>query len=225
MEELDQPQPPIVDLNQQRPSLVNQPLPTLRTTGLRAPLGLRTHTPGVELLRVLAIEELVGDLAPHEDLQIIRLGIHLRSEVPALVESAQAAQVWTDYLAPEVIIDEVVAEVDVRVEKAEALYRVDEGPPGLRIIKVASCCSARPGEEITFTLRFDNIGDQTLTNVTLLDSLTTRLEYIPESAESTVTAEFSAEENQGDSSTLRWQLREPLAPGAGGIIRFRARVR
>jgi uncharacterized repeat protein (TIGR01451 family) len=225
MEELEQPRPPIVELNEQRPEGLEQPLPTLRTTGLRGPLGLRTHTPGVELLRVLAIEELVSDLAPHEDLQIIRIGIHARSEIPVLIESAQAAQVWTDYLAPEVIIEEVEAQVDVRVEKAEVLYRVDQGPPGLRLVKVASCCSARPGEEIAFTLRFDNIGDQTLNRVTLLDNLTTRLEYIPDTAESTVVADFSVEENEGGSSTLRWQMRDPIPPGAGGIIRFRTRVR
>ena len=52
--------------------------------------------------------------------------------------------------------------------------------PRLRLIKLASCGHAQPGEEIEFTLRFDNIGDQTIGNVTIVDNLTTRLEYVPE---------------------------------------------
>jgi uncharacterized repeat protein (TIGR01451 family) len=225
MEALEQPLPPLVDLDQRRPTFVSQRLPTLRDTGLRAPLALRYRTRGVDLLKVMPVRELVNDFAPHEDLQIIRLGIHRTSEVPLLLESAQAAQVWTDYLAPEVILDEEIAEVDVRVEKAEAVYTVEQGPPRLRIVKVASCCSARPGDEITFTLRFDNIGEQSIGNVTLLDNLTTRLEYLPDTAECSLPADFSADENEGESLTLRWNIRDPLKPGEGGIIRFRCRVR
>ena len=38
--------------------------------------------------------------------------------------------------------------------------------------------TAQPGEEVEFTLRFDNVGDRVIGNVTIIDSLTTRLEYV-----------------------------------------------
>ena len=47
--------------------------------------------------------------------------------------------------------------------------------PRLRLIKLASTGNALPGEEVEFTLRFDNIGDQVIGNVTIVDNLTTRL--------------------------------------------------
>jgi hypothetical protein len=89
-------------------------------------------------------------------------------------------------------------------------------------------------------------------NVTILDSLTTRLEYIPDSAQASVKANgwelddkgelvrdpesgrprraqnpvtFSTQVNQGDSLILRWEIRDPLEPGQGGVIRFQCRVR
>ena len=56
--------------------------------------------------------------------------------------------------------------------------------PKLRIIKVASTQTAIPGETVDFTLRVDNIGTQVVGNAVILDSLTTRLEYVPDSAQS-----------------------------------------
>jgi hypothetical protein len=61
--------------------------------------------------------------------------------------------------------------------------------------------------------------------VTILDNLTTRLEYVPESAQSSVKANFSASANDGESLTLRWEILEPLKPGDGGLVRFKCRVR
>ncbi len=76
-----------------------------------------------------------------------------------------------------------------------------------------------------FTIRFDNTGDVVIGNVTIIDSLTTRLEYVPESAQSSVTANFSSAANDGDSTTLRWEIVDPLKPGDGGLVRFKTIVR
>ncbi len=84
---------------------------------------------------------------------------------------------------------------------------------------------ARPGETVEFTIRFDNIGDQAIGNVTLLDNLTTRLEYIEGGAQSSLQAEFSAVPNDGDSSLVRWEFAEPLPAGDGGLVKFKCRVR
>jgi uncharacterized repeat protein (TIGR01451 family) len=111
-------------------------------------------------------------------------------------------------------------------QKAQATFRVDlPEHPCLRLIKVASTKVAQPGDVIDFTIRFDNLGDQTISNVEIIDNLTTRLEYVPGSAQCSRDAEFSTEENAGESLVLRWELNDPLPAGAGGLVRFHCRVR
>ena len=65
-----------------------------------------------------------------------------------------------------------------------------------------------------------DIGD-----VTIIDNLTTRLEYVPDTAQCSIPAAFSTQVNEGDSLVLRWEITDPLEPGEGGVIRFDCRVR
>jgi uncharacterized repeat protein (TIGR01451 family) len=165
-------------------------------------------------------------LKPHENFAIFRTGVIEAAEKPFLAKAAQAAIVWETKQAVRVILDGKRAQADVLVQAPAVTYRVDEpGNPKLRLCKTASETSALPGEEIDFTLRFDNVGGQAIGNVTILDNLTTRLEYVPESAKSSVKANFSVQPNEGDSLTLRWEIVEPLEPGDGGLVRFKCRVR
>jgi uncharacterized repeat protein (TIGR01451 family) len=125
-----------------------------------------------------------------------------------------------------VLLENRRAEEIVGDQRAQATFRFDEPcNPELRVIKVASTQVARPGDFVEFTIRFDNTGDQTLENIALLDNLTTRLEYVPESAQSSVEAEFSTVVNEGDSLVLRWDFKDPIKPGDGGLVRFKCRVR
>jgi len=164
---------------------------------------------------------------PFEDLSLIRNGIHQNSEKARLADSVQAAIVWSHDLAVQVFVDAQEAVAVSQNERTEEIYTVKDlrNSPKLRLVKVASTQTAQPGEEIDFTLRFDNIGDQPLGNIVLVDNLTTRLEYLPDSAQSSVKAEFSTAANEGESLVLRWEIAEPLEPGQGGIVRFRCRVR
>ena len=75
-----------------------------------------------------------------------------------------------------------------------------------------------------FTLRFDNVGDQKIGNVTVIDHLTPRLEYVKESQSCTVKADFKIQENP-ETLVVRWEITDPLEVGQGGLIRFRCRVR
>ena len=95
----------------------------------------------------------------------------------------------------------------------------------LRLIKVASKETAQPGEIIEFTLRFDNIGTQLIGNVTILDDLTGRLEFLPGTAISSLAAGFAPQLNAGGSLTMRFEITEPLASGDFGVIQFQCRVR
>ncbi|MEK6247948.1 MAG: DUF11 domain-containing protein, partial [Planctomycetales bacterium] len=162
----------------------------------------------------------------HENLRVLRDGVYLQSEQPQLAMRTEAAAIWTIDKGVQIILDKVAALAtngDIRVQ---ATYATDyEGESKLRIVKVASDCVGQPGEEIEFTLRFDNIGSEMLGNVTIIDNLTTRLEYVPGSQTSTLGADFLPQVNEGDSLVLRWEIVEPLPAGQGGIIRFKCRIR
>ncbi|HVC95961.1 MAG TPA: DUF11 domain-containing protein [Pirellulales bacterium] len=163
---------------------------------------------------------------PFENLQVIKLGLYEQAEKARLAEATQAAVVWAGDQAVQVLLDRRAAVELAKDERTEAVYTdKDLREPRLRIIKVASTQTALPGETIDFTLRFDNIGTQPLGNIVIIDSLTTRLEYVAESAQSSLKAEFSSQQNEGESLVLRWEISNPLEPGEGGIVRFRCRVR
>jgi uncharacterized repeat protein (TIGR01451 family) len=140
------------------------------------------------------------------------------------------------------MINNQAANAAVANERVETVYTINESPanPKLRVIKVASTQMAKPGDLVAFTIRFDNIGNQTLQKVAILDNLSPRLEYVgsghelhlmpakdyaPDTAQSSVEAVFAAQPNEGGSVVLQWQLTKPLEPGKGGIVRFACRVR
>jgi uncharacterized repeat protein (TIGR01451 family) len=164
---------------------------------------------------------------PFENLEIIKQGRYHQSEKARLAEGTQAAIVWSGDQAVQVLLDQQAAVELAKDEAVEAIYTVKDlrDSPKLRIVKVASTQTALPGETIDFTLRFDNVGDQPLGNIVIIDNLTTRLEYVADSAQSSLTAQFSSQQNVGESLILRWEIEDPLDPGEGGVVRFRCRVR
>ena len=163
---------------------------------------------------------------PFENFEIIQRGVFLNSEKPRLHEHVAAALVWMTNDSVEVMINERRAQaVEQKAKAQETLVYELDGKPRLRICKVASTDNAQPGETVDFTIRFDNMGDQKIGNVTILDSLTTRLEYVPDSQTCTVDGDFFTVENEGSSVILRWEVTEPLNVGEGGVIRFKCKVR
>jgi uncharacterized repeat protein (TIGR01451 family) len=185
----------------------------------------RTRTVGLENLQSPARTE--WQLLPYEDFLVVRRGEFDNSEKARLAARLQAAVAWTHDKAVQVVIDDMVA-----VESSSDLggeliytYEMPAGKPRLRVVKLASTETAQPGDTVHFTIRFDNIGDQVVGNVTVLDNLSTRLEYVADSQECSVPAEFSTEQNEGESQLLRWEITDPLEVGQGGVIRFECRVR
>ncbi len=132
---------------------------------------------------------------------------------------------WSHDLAVQVLIDNIQAHEDVSETATDVITLYELGDSRLRICKIASRKDARPGETVEFTLRFDNVGGQAIGNVTVIDNLTTRLEYVEGSQECTLKANFAAVENQGSSLVLRWEIEDPIEVGEGGVIRFQCRVR
>jgi uncharacterized repeat protein (TIGR01451 family) len=164
---------------------------------------------------------------PFEDLRIIRQGIYEAAEKARLSQSIESAVVWTHDQGVQVLIDGQTAGEVIGDQRVEAVFVVDDsrGPDRLRVIKVASTNVAQPGEIVDFTIRFDNIGDQLIGNVTIIDNLTNRLEYVDGSAQSSVAGNFLTQHNEVGSLALRWEIADPLKPGQGGVVRFQCRVR
>ncbi|HEV3081017.1 MAG TPA: DUF11 domain-containing protein [Gemmataceae bacterium] len=81
------------------------------------------------------------------------------------------------------------------------------------------------GEVVTFHLKFTNQGGQPITGITVSDSLTGRLEYVPGSASTDRQAIFTMQENEAGSLVLQWQIGGALLPGQSGEVVFQARVR
>ena len=163
---------------------------------------------------------------PFENLAVIRIGRFDQTEKARLAQAVSSAIVWTSTQAVQIEIDRQTAVALHTNQSAQLTYVVDiPNSPRLRLIKVASTDSAKPGETVDFTLRFDNIGDQALGNLVIVDNLTTRLEYVPGSSQASVKADFRSSVNEGQSLVLRWEIADPVGPGKGGIIRFQCKVR
>ncbi|MBI3864980.1 MAG: DUF11 domain-containing protein [Planctomycetia bacterium] len=101
----------------------------------------------------------------------------------------------------------------------------NKGRGKIRVVKLADKQLAQPGDIVTFTIRYDNIGDREVHDVVIVDNLTPRLEYIEDSAECDVPGHLDLEDNTEGSVILRWVLDEPVPGRKGGVVSFQARVR
>jgi len=184
----------------------------------------RQQAGGLENLQ--ATMDAFTSLAAYANLTIIRTGEVSDAEKALVERSKEAAIAWTGEQAPQVAFGVKQAHAEVGVRQPGIVYQTD-GPdhPKLRLVKLASCGHAQLGEEVEFTLRYDNLGDQVIGNVTIVDNLSTRLEYVPDSAKSSVDADFITQSNDAGSLILRWEIIDPVKPGDGGILRFRVKVR
>jgi uncharacterized repeat protein (TIGR01451 family) len=95
----------------------------------------------------------------------------------------------------------------------------------LVLIKCADRQAAQVGDVVTFVLKYSNHGGQPIADVAVTDSLTTRLEYLPGSAQTDRPAVFTTQPNEAGSLLLRWEIMGRLMPGTSGVVRFQARVR
>jgi uncharacterized repeat protein (TIGR01451 family) len=166
-------------------------------------------------------------LLPYENFNIIRTGMMDNAERAQLALAIDAAIEWTGVQAPQIQIGYSTPAAAIGVEKGQLIYEFKDlrHCPKLRLMKVASSASASPGDTVDFTLRFDNIGDQPVGNIVIVDNLVTRLQYVPDSALSSVDARFSTSPNDDDSLVLRWEIVNAVMPGDGGIVKFTAKVR
>jgi uncharacterized repeat protein (TIGR01451 family) len=208
------------------PSTALQPEQPVVNSAVNPTTVVEAEHPHATLGSSLEAIEVAGDLKAYEDFSIVRWGRLDQTERVRLAESIESAIAWTGDLTAQVTVGTKQAAIVTLDKGAEQTIGVDS-PTGdcVRVVKLASKKEAKPGEIVEFTIRFDNIGARDIGNVTIVDNLTTRLEYVDKSAESTLKAEFFAEPNEVGSLVLRWELADPMPVGKGGVVRFKAKVR
>lgn len=197
-------------------------------------LDLRGRASGVEasagdgsLHQSVAPQGSQALLAAHQNLAFLSDGLIRQADLPILAYAAQCAGAWTSDQYP------ILAGHDARGAAVEARFSVrefvgteDRRQPGqLRIVKLADVEVARPGDVVTFTIRFDNLGQRDLFGVRIIDNLTPRLEYIEGSVVCQRPGSLSIEPNDAGSSILIFELDDPLKGESGDVITFQCRVR
>ncbi len=95
----------------------------------------------------------------------------------------------------------------------------------MHIVKSADKAEARPGDVITFTIRFENRGDHKLNEIRIVDNLSPRLTYVEDSASSDRPGDLLVEDNDEGSLILTFVLDDPLPGKETGVISFQAEVK
>jgi uncharacterized repeat protein (TIGR01451 family) len=187
-----------------------------------------------------AIDDRLGPLAvdradvPHEDQGREHPAANISEEQPELARRRVQPLVkvgfdvpiaWTCLQAANVLSADRTAQV-VAVDRGTATLRFEEpGRAELTLCKRAGTDTARPGEELDFTIFMLNSGDRPLADIVLADALPARLELVPGSAVSSLPADVSVTTGDDGAAVVTWKFRETLAAGASGFVRFRALVR
>lgn len=208
-------------------STTKQHLAVTRYSGTKRASGFIDQTRGVVRSNTTHLFGIRNNFEPYENLSLIRLGRFSSGESARLSLGIQSAQVWEEDLGLQVTVNKATPVITRDVKTVQELLHVKskDGTAILSVTKVASKIAARAGDTVDFTIRYDNMSNKKIGNVTIIDNLTRRLEYIPDSAESSLKADFINQRNEADSLMLRWEITEPVEPHSGGVIRFKCRVR
>jgi uncharacterized repeat protein (TIGR01451 family) len=218
--------PPVIGEELKIVSDINQPQQPVADLGIKGAQSYLERQKGLTAETTRHLTQIHRDLLPYENLDMIRRGVMQNNEKLRLAQVAANAVVWTREEAVQVVIDKKLPLEAVRdTQLGETVMYDRQGKPRMRICKIADKSEAQPGDIVSFTLRFDNVGEQKVGNVTIIDNLTTRLEYVEGSQECSHKANFVTTLNDGETLVLKWEIEDPLRVGEGGIIRFKCRVR
>ncbi|MEQ1826019.1 MAG: DUF11 domain-containing protein [Pirellula sp.] len=220
-----QPDGPGVIRDQLPSARVTQPLKSLNSDNVRVVEAIRDRNRPMPSEMMLPMVTISDAFKPYEDFSLIRNGDLKTTDLAKLARSTAAARGWTSVDEIHVLIDGKEAIELVDDKKAAEVTVYEHKGARIRLCKVASEQMANPGDTISFTIRFDNVGEQPLKNLVVTDSLAPRLEYIEKSQQSSVPTNFSLTSNAAGSSILRWELEDGLKPGDGGLVRFSCKVR
>ena len=202
--------------------------------------SLRDRTRGVGAEKILPPIDLSSYQMALKRLQSFGPALRQEELIALMHEYMVNARTWTNPEGLSVALSGVVAAQvrDAKEVQDVTVYETEPGKCSLRICKAASHSAASPGDIISFSIRFENIGSKPIGNLVILDSLVSRLEYIDGSQQCVLSLasnktpdkeknpiKFSTAENEAGSTVLRWESDLPLETADSGVITFRCRVR
>ena len=198
-----------------------------KNVGRKSASALIDRTRGI-VVDNTTITRIIGNhISPTKVHNFLLTGYANNTEKPFIAAAIQAAKVWSADVEAQAVVKNNQIAIVHDFKKAQDVTHIDAGgkKAQLRVIKMASKRAAQPGDIIEFMIRFDNVGSELIGNVTIIDNLTARLEYIEGSATCNVKADLITSNNDVGSLKLRWEVVDPIKIGKGGVIRFKCRVR
>jgi uncharacterized repeat protein (TIGR01451 family) len=163
----------------------------------------------------------------YQDLGFVQDGQFRITEAATIAKLALAAGEWSLNQTP-IIVAEDIGGQQLKATFKPVEYVGVEDPrkdDDLSICKLVDKTEAVSGDIVTFTLRIDNLGKDALYSVVVTDSLTPRLELLPDSLQSTLEGDFSVQPNKEGSSVINFTLKNELKGKTGGVITFQCKVR
>jgi uncharacterized repeat protein (TIGR01451 family) len=165
----------------------------------------------------------------YQDLTFIRAGRLDSADAARLNYGIKASLVWSRELYPVIAAKTDGVMTGTHEAHVATIVAIDDKgsdkPGDLRVVKLADKETALPGDIVEFTIRYDNMGSNTVHHVRVVDNLTPRLAYVDDSATSDREGRLVVEDNGEGSLVLVWELTQPLPPKTGGVVSFKARVR
>ena len=150
-----------------------------------------------------------------------------RETIAVLQDRVRNAGEWSTEQSPTVTALDEGGRVYIASTAAQEYVvfedRREEG--SLQIVKTADVRAARPGERVTFRIRFENAGGRPVREVVISDHLSPRLRLEKASVKSTLPAAVAVEDDFAGSVYLRVTLEDELKPRSGGVITFETVVR
>jgi len=197
----------------------------LRIRSRASGVDLRTYMEGLSQTEQLSVHEKLYNL--YQELRYLKSGMFEQADEATIAYGIQAAFIWSRDLNP------VITASTVKGEEIKSQFNVQEivgleekkgAARPLRIIKLADKKHAKAGDQVTFTIRYDNLGEKLISNVRIVDNLTPRLQYVEDSATSDRAGDITVTDNSEGSLVLTFVLDEPLKGGEGGTITFKTIV-
>lgn len=199
-------------------------------------MRVRSRASGLESEQIQGNISVAKRLAVHDkllnvyqNLTFVRTGKFETTDAARLNFGLQASMIWTREQYPIMSAKTDMAMTGTYEAHAATIVGVDDKktdqPGELRLVKLADKQTALPGDVVEFTIRYDNMGPNTVHHVRIVDNLTPRLAYIDDSAESDRDGRLVVQDNGEGSLVLIWELDNPLPPKTGGVVSFKARIR
>ncbi len=192
--------------------------------------GMANATPPMQARRTDTVEQNRKVDEGHEGRHYSSSGSMQRHEGFVLLQQIQNAMAWTRDQYP------VLTASTTNANQIKATFKVQQTigiederrtKGNIHVVKLADHEMAQSGDTIMFTIRFENTGDFDVYDVSIVDNLTPRLEYLSGTAsiDGQHPGEVLIEDNGEGSSILTFNLDQALKGHDRGEITFEARVR